>query len=411
MKKNITKKTICVILIMASLLSIVGCDKKEKEKELVISNNIQQDFKDKESKKFKLEKLSDLNITLESITPLFWVDDENIIATDHKITTSPQQCNSYNIYNINIKTSTVTIVDTLSNLYTQPQTFESNGYKLLYGKDKMICIYNFQDKTTSQLYDISQIESVIPPHYGIVEGSDKYLYINSRSAQQGKVEDTIRILDLETKKILVTIPLNQLICSDNIKYSKTNDIFYLNLIPSGVGTSNYIYTLKLSNPNEIKKIEKLSNYILTSITEDGKELILSKGNIGTEDSIRSIAKYDLINDKLVDLLSFKAFDNTLGGYFNVHLKKNNNLISYMETEGEGFSAKQSTFIGSYENNKISKIEKLQTEPIDKFTIGECELLFNKKCSMLLYKVVYFNSMKQSRDGAIYKYSIYKLNNK
>ena len=410
MKKNITKKAICVILIIASLLSIIGCDNKEKEKELVISNNIQQDVKNKENKEFKVEKLSELNITAESITPLFWKDDENIIGIDYIITTSTQQSSNYNIYSINIKTSTVTIIDTLSNVSRQPQAFESNGYKILYGKGNMLYTYNFQDKTTSQLYDISQIESVIPPHYGIVEGSDKYLYINSRSAQQGKVEDTIRILDLETKKILVTIPLNQLVCSDTIKYSKTNDIFYLNLMSSIGVSSTYIYEFKLNNPNDIKKIDKLTNYNLTSITDDGKELILSKGNIGTETPIRSIAKYDLTNDKLVDLLSIKASDNTLGGYFNVYLKKNCNFISYMETEGEGYSTKLSTFIGSYENNKISNIQKLQTEPIDKFIIGDCKLLFNKKCNMLLYKVGYFDSIKQSRDGAIFKYYIYKLIN-
>jgi len=410
MKKNITKKAICVILIIASLLSIIGCDNKEKEKELVISNNIQQDVKNKENKEFKVEKLSELNITAESITPLFWKDDENIIGIDYIITTSTQQSSNYNIYSINIKTSTVTIIDTLSNVSRQPQAFESNGYKILYGKGNMLYTYNFQDKTNSQLYDISQIESVIPLRCGIVEGSDKYLFINSRSAQQEKVEDTIRILDLETKKILVTIPLNQLVCSDTIKYSKTNDIFYLNLMSSIGVSSTYIYEFKLNNPNDIKKIDKLTNYNLTSITDDGKELILSKGNIGTETPIRSIAKYDLTNDKLVDLLSIKASDNTLGGYFNVYLKKNCNFISYMETEGEGYSTKLSTFIGSYENNKISNIQKLQTEPIDKFIIGDCKLLFNKKCNMLLYKVGYFDSIKQSRDGAIFKYYIYKLIN-
>jgi len=410
MKKNITKRAICVILIMTALSLIMGCDKKEKEKELVISNNIQQDVNNKENKEFKLEKLSELNITPESITPLFWKDDENIIAIDYIITTSTQQSSNYNIYSINIKTSKVTIIDTLSNVSRQPQAFESIGYKMLYGKGNMLYTYNFEDKTNSQLYDISQIESITPPRCGIVEGSDKHVFINSRSAHEDKVEDTIRILDLETKKILVTIPLKELICLDP-KYSKGKDIFYVKLTPSGGVDLTNIYEFKLSNPNEIKKIEKLSNYNLTSITDDGKELILSKGNMGTENPIRSIARYDLINDKLVDLLSIKASDNTLGGYFNVYLKKGSNLISYMETEGVGSSTKLSTFIGSYENNKISNIQKLQTEPIDKFIIGDCKLLFNKKCNMLLYKVGYFDSMKQSRDGAIFKYYIYKLTNK
>jgi len=409
MIKNITKRTICLILIIASLSLMIGCDKKEKEKELVISNNIQQDIKNKESKEFKVEKLKEFTIDTKGLIPIYWNNDGNIVAINSNRSSETQ---TINLYNINMDTGKTTIKTTLKDVIFLQSLNGSSSNKLFYTKDFKLWMYDLSNDNITEVYNLSDLKNELKPDnfntltmatsYGLVKGAEKYLYISCTYKKDGSSYGILNLLNLETKEIAKGKPTNSFCFNWDIVYSKIKDSFYV----SGFNQKNTcVYEFKLNDISNIKQISKLKDLNLNSISDDGKEITLTKGFIDPN-ATACISKYDLINDKLTDVIIKKSSDN-FAFYSGGYLYKNN-ILTYSECNGTGAGSKKETFICSYEDNKVSNIQKLsQNQSADYFTIGN--LLFaDNKANKFIF-IEYYWTM-DSFDYKYTKFYIYDIKN-
>lgn len=469
MKKNNIEKIIAIMLLSTTLsISITACKPKQKiiimdesinvdtkeykkdlsertkdeevlkEKDIVLIDDVKKETENEEMETFKLEKVKELQIYDELLEPLCWKDDKNFIA----IKTHFDNDKTYSIYNVSAETSTVTKINTIKN------TINIRSKRILYVDNFKFYIYDLVNNTKKEVFDLSQLKRAIEEenqeyyikkesngfddivysvkkrenendpvfkiesdrdfisiaHTRLVKGSNKYISILSMDRKNGG--EIIRILDLETGKIVKSKPFKDYNLSMSnecgFMYNKNKDTFYLEGGFFSQVKNWSIYEYELRNPNTLKEMKKLREQDLSSysISDDENYIYFVTYN----DAKASIVRYDIINDKF-DVI----FKDKPKGYYSLgSFKGNSNFICYSYYK-EKFNSQEFTFVGTLDEGKIKNVQKLPVEKLYDKCHNFNSILYHDKEDKFIYKVSYF----YEEDGIHYeaaKYYLYKTKN-
>lgn len=416
MKKGNMKKTILSLtLILSMTLSFIGCDKNENE--IQLSSDVKQELKDQEKSSVKLIKVKELEFGDGKYLPIGWKDDENIIATEGEktkdgfIDIDTNDVDNINVYNINIKTSKISKLNTISDAICGDVGEKNLSGNFLYIKDNKLGMHNIKDNTQRQIYDLSEIIKEIKEnssndiarnnkvldkvHPGFVKGSDRYVAVVYSMFNQQNCK--IKIIDLQTGKVTSSSCFSGFFpgidypeSGFRLTYSKTKNTFYMSSF-----NSDAIYEYKMDNSSTLRKIKNASGQIF-DISEDGKELYLSSNY---KNKKKIITKYDIEKDKLTEILSDNMrgpVKNQISVYKGVSLNQNKNIISYdiqnniFDSSYKHVSKSQGTsFIGDFDGNTIKNPKLFPIEQIDNQNSFNY-ILFDPKGDRVLYTTYYFD---------------------
>ncbi|OFI01378.1 hypothetical protein CLOACE_21660 [Clostridium acetireducens DSM 10703] len=370
--KSLKKFTIITMMLFL-IFNLSACGKTKKD--IVISKDVKEEFKSQDKEDIRISKINDLNTDGKNHEPLCWKDDENFIAIDIY-----NKFKNFDIYNINIKTSKVTKVDTLKDivLYT-PMAYEINNNKLIYSNNNKLYIYDLLNNKSKEIWDLTEVKDEISKYgasINFVKGSDKYVSIITMKKQGKEYFRNIRILDMSTGKVVksndLKIPLVY-----TFMYSKIKDVFYT------VKMRN-IYEYKLSNPNELKKVEITDKHCyddFTNISSDGRYIycIVMKDAKNKTNGTDEIFKYDLVNDKFTSMLSEE------GKYSSLVINSNTNNIAYRYSNVD--NDKSHVCIGKIKENGIKNIKRIPSEKVKDLSYVFEDIMMNEEGNKFIYRQV------------------------
>lgn len=407
-------KKIAVILTLAisipSTLSACG----EKQKEIKLTSDVKQEMKDEEKNASKLVKVKDLDLGDMIYIPICWKDDENIIVTEgsdknkNGIDLKNVYVDDINVYNVNIKTSKVSKLNTITDSICGEVGEKAMYGNFLYTKDNKIWMYNTTQNTQKSIYDLSEImkdqkknlkikddkELLKRIHSGFVFGSDKYVYIMALTSDG---ICSMRVIDTKTGSVTKGsftagyFPnLDSMQGMYSLAYNKNKDLFYVTSI-----FYNVMYECKLGDKSSIKKNKNVGGQIF-DISENGNNLYL---NSLYKQGKRSIIKYDIAKDKVTEIASesmSKGGKNQVSTFDDVSANYSNNIISYgiqsgvAESDKKTISKIQSTsFIADFDGKEIKNARMLPVDQLDNKNNGNM-IMLNKKGDSFIYTVVYYD---------------------
>lgn len=357
--------------------NFLACNNSEKD--IIISDNIKEEFKKQDKDNLSISKVNNSNLGDVNFGPLCWKDDENFVAS---YTQDNYKIND--IYNVNVKTSKATKVDTLENvtIFTN-MNYQVRNNKLIYSKNNKLWIYDLINNKSKQIWDLTEVQDEMSKYgasISFVKGNDKYISIITIKKYDKEEYKNIRMLDINTGKVVksndMKIPIFH-----SFMYSKEKDAFY-------TSKGKNIYEYKLSNPNEIRKIENTSKnycYDFMDISDDGKYIysIVYKYNGSKKDykyREDEIVKYDIIKNKFTTIIN----DNK--NYCHLEFNPKTSIIIYSySNKGDN---KTYTCIGKVKEDKIKNIKRV---PLD--DIGEVEwngglTMMNEESTRFTYMIPY-----------------------
>lgn len=435
MKKDNMKKTILSLTLLLSItLSFIGCGKNEKE--IQLSSDVKQELKDQEKNAVKLVKAKELEFGDSKYLPIGWKDDENIIVTegdktkDGFIDIDTNHMDNISVYNINIKTSKVSKLNTISDAICGDVGEKNLSGNFLYIKDNKLYMYNVKDNTQKQIYDLSEVIKEIKEssrndimrnnkvldkvHPGFIKGNDRYVSVIYSIYNQQNCK--IKIIDLQTGKVTGSSWFSGFFpgidypeAEFRLAYSKMKNAFYMSSF-----NSDAIYEYRMDNSSTLRKIKNASGQIF-GISEDGRELYLSSNY---KNKKKIITKYDIEKDKLTEILSDNMrgpVKNQISVYMGVSLNQNKNIISYsiknviFDSSYKYASKIQDTsFIGNFDGNTIKNPKIFPTEQIDNQNSFNY-ILFGPKGDKVLYTIYYFDFKENKIKINKVKSFIYEIN--
>lgn len=435
MKKDNMKKTILSLTLIISItLSFIGCDKNEKE--IQLSGDVKQELKDQEKNAVKLVKAKELEFGDGKYSPIIWKDNENIIATEGEKTKNSfididtKHVDNINVYNINIKTSKISKLNTISDAICGDVGEANLRGNFLYIKDNKLYMYNVTDNTQKQIYDLSEVIKEIKEsskndimrnnkvldkvHPGFIKGNDRYVSVIYSIYNQQNCK--IKIIDLQTGKVTGSSWFSGFFpgidypqAGFRLAYSKMKNAFYMSSF-----NSDAIYEYRMDNSSTLRKIKNASGQIF-DISEDGRELYL---NSNYKNKKKVITKYDIEKDKLTEILSDSMrgpIKNQISAYKGVSLNENKNIISYtiendiFDSSYKHIAKSQDTsFIANFDGSTIKNPKIFPMEQIDNQNSFNY-ILFNPKGDRMLYTTYCFDLKENKIKINKVKSFIYEIN--
>ncbi|AKN29725.1 hypothetical protein Ccar_02225 [Clostridium carboxidivorans P7] len=411
-RKSMKQISLFLALVLSIPLTFSACEQKQKE--IKISSDVKQEMKNEEKNASKIVKIKDLDLGNMIYTPICWKDDENIVVTDggsknnNEIDVENINMGDINVYNVNIKTSKDSKVNTIKDAVCGEVGSKDMYGNFLYMKDNKVCMYNAIENTEKSIYDLSSIikeqkenlkikdekELLKRIYCGFVLGSDKCIYV---MAQTSDINCSIRVINTKTGKVTEgSFPVGYFPNLGNVQslyslaYNKNKDIFYVTSI-----YYNFIYECKLKGEKSI--IRKRTNAAgqIFDISEDGNDLYLNslyykKGKMG-------IIKYDMEKDKVTEITSDymdKNGKSQISLFVDVAANYNNNIIGYSinntvyEKDNKTVSKIQATsFIGDFDGKEIKNNVMLPVEQMEDKNNNN-RIMINKKGDSFIYTVLY-----------------------
>jgi hypothetical protein len=420
-------------------------EKLTKEKSILLSANAKEDFNEKESSSFTLDKISELAINDENLEPICWKNSDNIIAV--KVIENLKNC--YEVYNIDVTKSEIKKITRINNVIYSSSLRVVNSNKLLFLDGLKLYSYDLIEDAYEEVYDFDLIKKDIEAQYkdyyikteskdigdyvyniverkkksepefiiesdieinklfniNLVEGSNKYVSVISPFPNSGEV---IRIVDLDTKKVITSKRFDSLELGvknhTGFKYNKEKDVFYING-NSFNGEYTTIYEYKLNNPDNLKEINNMLKLNVCSPIkwEDNDNFYFLAGN---EENKNSIVRYNVSQGKMREVFKNKPE----GVYSSLTLLNHTELIGFnYKKDISDKHSEESSFIGVIKGDTIKNIQKLPIEKVKGKGQNNTSILFNKMGDKFIYKQAY----SYKRNGIGYtsaKFYIYEINN-
>lgn len=372
------KKFIIISMGIFVILILSACNNSKND--IIISDNIKEEFKKQDKDNLSISKINNSNLGYVRFGPYCWKDDENFVGIY-----SDDNYEINDIYNVNVKTSKATKVDTLEDvtIFTY-MNYEVKNNKLIYSKNNKLWIYDLINNKSKEIWDLTEVQDEMSKYganISFVKGSDKYISIVTIK-KYGKEEfKNIRMLDINTGKVVksndMKIPLFK-----SFMYSKEKDAFY---VSKGKNIYEYIYEYNLSNPNEIKKIENTRKdymYDCMEISDDGKYIysIVYDKKTNKKHRKSKIVKYDILKNK------FTTISDENSGYLFLEFNPKTNIIIYTYVDNE--HKKAYTCIGRVKGNKIENTKRVPLEDIGEVKWNTALTMMNEKSTRFTYMVPY-----------------------
>lgn len=392
------KEKICVVstIVMFITLCLSGCSM---QKNITLNDEGKSERKEKIN---TLERVKQLNINeKKSYMPIYWKDDNNIIAINNETTG-----NNYGFYNINLENSEATKINEFKVVIASNEVIKGRNNKhLLLIKDKKLLLYDAENNTIQEIYNLDKLVKEIETEYKIendtdflgkstfevVNGSDKYVSIIAKKQCDGYHYNYVKIIDLETNEIIELAPKEDLELS-TIFYSKSTKKFYVS------SPSERLYSFSLESPEDFKEVIKIPHIDNYSWTVDyNGEFVYFFTNVEKNE----IIKYDVKNNNLakiegINFIENNEFDERIG---DIYLR--GNLISF-----KTFSFKNkdcNLYMGMVKENKINTFGKLKIEKTNEAKNIFISLM-NENGDKMFTGTCYYSSDIDSR----YVYTVEKI---
>lgn len=426
---NSRRLVILILLIFTFSLIFSACSHRQKELEL--SSNAKQLTSNEDGNSSKLMKERELELGNVNYIPIYWKDDDNIIAYERDKASSDYFSlnnaivENINVYDINIKTLTATKINTITNAvygYLGEREFSGN---FLYLKDNKLNIYNAAQNTKKEIYDLSDAineikvqnndkvlkdtEILARIHTGFVKGSGRYVYVMNYLTDDSTNIQNLRIIDLKTGGVSPKSSFANMFAFGEAYeiswvYSKANDSFY-----SASVLNNKLYQYKLGSPATLKAVKNIAA-LIQGISEDEKEVYLIVADSLSRNQVQknSIMAYNIDNGNLTNLGQSKA-----GVLTSIKFNNSLNEIAYAAVDpiypqsSELRIQKSMLSIGDFNGKSITNIKILPVELLGNESVAN-NILFNSKDNRFIYFNLYLDYSPSSTKLSKIKYYIYSV---